>query len=81
MCLQAIKKRHDNEYNDPDALPKANKADMAGTMESIERYLRLHHGVVMHDESSFTDEKPKASKRKILALERSGSGIQGHTDT
>ena len=27
-------------------LPKDNKADMTGMMESIEEYLRSHHGVI-----------------------------------
>ena len=38
--LLAQQKRLKDEYNDPDELPKVNKADMAGMMESIEEYLR-----------------------------------------
>ena len=34
------KKRLKDEYKDPDMLPKVNKADMAGTMESIKEYFR-----------------------------------------
>ena len=29
---------------DPDVLPEFNKADMAGTMETINGYLRSYHG-------------------------------------
>ena len=34
------------EHKDPHVLPKVNMADMAGKMESIEKYLRLPHGVM-----------------------------------
>ena len=40
-------KRHEDKYNDQDVLPKVNKADMAGMIESIKGYLRLHHGTVI----------------------------------
>ena len=39
-------KRLKDSYKDPDVLPKVNKADMAGMMESIVEYLRSHCGVV-----------------------------------
>ena len=38
-------KRLEDEYKDPD-VPKVNKADMAGTMESIQEYLRSDPGVI-----------------------------------
>ena len=44
--LQAGQKRLKDEYNDSDVLPKVNKADMAGIMESIEEYLRSHCNVM-----------------------------------
>ena len=34
-----------NKYKDPDMMPKVNKADMAGMMESIKEYLRSCCGV------------------------------------
>ena len=40
MYLVASPKRLEDEYKDPDALPKVNKKDMAGTMESDKEYLR-----------------------------------------
>ena len=46
MCLLASQKRLENKYKDPNMLPKVNKADMADTKESMEKYLRSHHGVV-----------------------------------
>ena len=46
VCLMTGKKKLKDEYKDPDVLPKVNKSDMAGMMEAIEEYLRLHHGVV-----------------------------------
>ena len=39
-------KRLKDELKDPHVLPKVNKADMKGTMESIKEYLRSHHGVM-----------------------------------
>ena len=39
-------KKLKDEYKDTKMLPKINKSDNAGTMEAIEEYLRLHHGVV-----------------------------------
>ena len=39
-------KKLEEEHKDPDVLPKINKSDMAGTMESINEYLRSHCGVV-----------------------------------
>ena len=44
--LLAGQKTLEDEYKDPDVLPKINKSDMAGTIESIEEYLRSHHGVI-----------------------------------
>ena len=44
--LLAGQKRLKNEYKDPDMLFKVNKAHKAGMIESIEEYLRSHHGVV-----------------------------------
>ena len=35
-----------DEYKDPDVLPKTNKSDMAGMMQSMKEYLRAHCGVV-----------------------------------
>ena len=35
-----------DEYKDPNVLPKVNKADIVGTIEVIEEYLRLCCGVV-----------------------------------
>ena len=39
MHLLGGQKRLEDKYKDPDVLPKVNKADMEGTMESIEEYL------------------------------------------
>ena len=39
-------KKLEDENKDPEMLPKINKSDMAGMMESIEEYLRSHHGVI-----------------------------------
>ena len=39
-------KKLEDEYEDPDMLPKINKSDMAGTMESIKEYLRSLCGVI-----------------------------------
>ena len=36
----------DDEYKGPDMLPKVNKADMTGTMESNNEYLKSHCGVM-----------------------------------
>ena len=44
--LLACQKRHEDDCKDPDMLPKINKSDMAGTMESKKEYLRLCHGVI-----------------------------------
>ena len=44
--LLAGQKRLKDECTDPDVLPKVNKADMMGMMESIKEYLRSCHGVV-----------------------------------
>ena len=44
--LLAGQKRLKDEYKDPDVLPTVNKADMARTMQSIDEYLRSHHGVI-----------------------------------
>ena len=46
VCLLTEQKRLKDEYKDPDVLPKVKKADMAGMMESIEEYLRSHHGLI-----------------------------------
>ena len=46
LCLMTGQKKLKDEYKDPGMLPKINKSDMAGTMEVIKEYLRLHHGVV-----------------------------------
>ena len=40
--LLAAQKELKDEYKDPDMLPKINKSDMAGMMEAIKEYLRLH---------------------------------------
>ena len=45
--LLAGQKRLEDEYKDPDVLPKVNKAGMVGTMESIKEYLRSWCGVVI----------------------------------
>ena len=39
-------KRLEDEYRDPDVLPRINKSDKAGMMESIKEYLRLSCGVM-----------------------------------
>ena len=39
-------KRLEDEYKDPDMLPKVNKADMTGMMDSIKEYLRSCCGVM-----------------------------------
>ena len=39
-------KKLDDRYKDPDVLPKINKSDMSGMMESINEYFRSHHGFV-----------------------------------
>ena len=39
-------KKLKDECKDPSMLPKINKSDMTGMMESIKEYLRSHHGVV-----------------------------------
>ena len=36
----------EDDYKDPDMLPKINKSDFAGMMEAIEEYLRSGHGVL-----------------------------------
>ena len=36
----------EDEYDNPDVLPKINWSDMTETMEAIEEYLRSCHGVV-----------------------------------
>ena len=40
VCLLAGQKRLEDEYKDPNILPKINKSDMAVMMESIKEYLR-----------------------------------------
>ena len=39
-------KKLKDKYKDPNVLPKIKKSDMAGTIESIEEYLRACQGVV-----------------------------------
>ena len=39
-------KKLEDEYKDPDELPKISKSDMAGMMEANKEYLRSHHGIV-----------------------------------
>ena len=39
-------KKLKDEYKDSDMLPKISKSDVAGTMEAIKEYLRLHDGVI-----------------------------------
>ena len=46
VCLLAGQKRLKDEYKDPYMLPKINKADMAGMMESIKHYFRSYCGVM-----------------------------------
>ena len=36
----------EDDYNNPDMLPRINKSDMEGTIESIKEYLKSHHGVI-----------------------------------
>ena len=45
VYLLAGQKKIEDEYKDPNMLPKINKSYMAGTMESIQEYLRSCHGV------------------------------------
>ena len=45
MHFLAGQKKLKDEYKDPNVLPKINKSDMTGTMESIKEYLILHRGV------------------------------------
>ena len=40
--LLAGQNRLEDNYRDPNMVPKANKADMTGMMEVIDQYLRLH---------------------------------------
>ena len=42
----AGQKKLKDEYKDPNLLPKINKSDTAGMIESIKEYLRLHCGVI-----------------------------------
>ena len=44
--LLAGQKRLEDDYKDPDVLPRINKSDMAGTKEAIEKYPRSCHGVL-----------------------------------
>ena len=44
--LIAGQKRLKDKYKDPDMLPKVNKADIAGMMESIEECLRSHCSIM-----------------------------------
>ena len=46
VCLLAEQKKLNNEYKDPDVLPKINKSYMTGTMKAIEEYLRSHQDVI-----------------------------------
>ena len=43
--LLAGQKRLEDEYKDPDVLPRINEYSMAGTIEAIEEYLRSCFGV------------------------------------
>ena len=43
--LLAGQKKLEEEYKDPNVLPKTNESDMAGTMEAIKVYLRSSQGV------------------------------------
>ena len=47
ILLLAGQKRFEDEYKDPDVLPKINKADMVETMEPIKEYLRSYHVVII----------------------------------
>ena len=42
VCLLAGKKKLEDDYEDPNVLPKINKLDMAGTMKAIKEYLRSY---------------------------------------
>ena len=44
--LLAGQKRLKDEYKNPDVLPKINKTDMAGSMESVKEYIRSCCGVM-----------------------------------
>ena len=44
--LMTEQKKLKDEYKDSDMLPKISKSDVAGTMEAIKEYLRLHDGVI-----------------------------------
>ena len=44
--LLACQKKLKDEHKEPDMLPKINKSNMTGTMESIKEFLRSYHGVV-----------------------------------
>ena len=46
LHLVSGQKKLKYHYRDHDVLPKINKSDMAGTMEVIKEYPRLHHDVV-----------------------------------
>ena len=46
LCLMTGQKKLEDEYKDPNVMPKINKSDIAGMMEAIKEYLRLHCGVV-----------------------------------
>ena len=51
VCEETIhllsgQKRLKDKFKDLDMLPKVNKASMVGMMESVEEYLRSHHGVI-----------------------------------
>ena len=46
MHFLAGQKRLEDEFKEPNILPKFNKTDMVGTMETIKDYLRSHHGVM-----------------------------------
>ena len=55
--LLAGQKKLKDEYKNPDMLPKTNKSDMAGTMESIKEYLRACHGVIKAPLASYVIRK------------------------
>ena len=46
LHLMTGQKKLEDKYKDPKVLPKINKSDMAGTVEAIKEYLRLHCGVI-----------------------------------
>ena len=46
LCLMTDQKKLKDKFKDTSVLPMINKSDMAGIMEAIKEYLRLHHGVV-----------------------------------